>query len=118
MEATDATTDDAQPETEVDVESLKTILGAQVDEHGRLHDAAQFDVTVAYDPKNGNSDVKVKTGTVWAFDDKAFGSVIRFSDLSGDSEDSYFIRDGLLVSVSDAGRDTDLGLVQGVSIDA
>jgi hypothetical protein len=99
----------------VELETLKTITAAQADEHGRLPEDARIEIEVAYDPKNGTSDTKVRTGTVWACDDNAYGTKLRFSDISGADEDPYFIRDGTLVSVGGR-RNTDLGLIKGISI--
>ena len=101
-------------------DDLRTDLETLADDRGEI-DGDRPTLTVTYETRQGNE--QTRTGDVWrvsdggTFDD----AVIRFSADIGGDEDAYYIRvrNGTmtLVSVSDTGRETDLGTVVSVAAD-
>ena len=103
-----------------DADDLRTDLEALADDRGEITDDRPT-LTVTYTTRQGTE--RTRTGDVWrvsdggTFDD----AVIRFSADIGGDEDPYYIRvrngEMTLVSISEQGRETDLGAVESVAVD-
>ena len=104
---------------DTNADELRAALEQIADDHGEIYDDRPT-LTVTYETRQGTE--RTRTGDVWrvsdggTFDD----AVIRFSANIGGDEDAYYLRvrgeDMTLVSISEQGRETDLGDV--VSVDA
>ena len=83
-------------------------MADKTNEYGHVDEDSRVEVEVQYETDNGN--VKCRQGEVWMVED----GLMRFSENAGEvNEDPYFVESrygkAMLVSVSENGKETDLG---------
>jgi len=109
-------TEDAN-DVEQKATTIKAVLEAQANEYGEIPEDAWLEITVSYENRQGN--ISLKNGVVW----RAKGDKINFSKNAGeDDEDSYFLRFNYarisLISVSEVGRETEIGEVSNIVVES
>jgi len=103
-------------EAEQRLTTIKNVLSAQSNEYGEVPEDARIEITVSYENRQGN--INIKHGEVWRVADGR----INFSQNAGEvDEDSYFLRFNYgrvsVISVSERGTETEIGKLSNIVIE-